>query len=378
MRITEVETFALKVPIDDTSADTGYGVRGPRNTLYSPRRETLLVRVTAEDGTTGWGEGLAPVAPEVVAGLVDVLLGPVLIGMDATRPRPTRSLLADLMRVRGHLVGHQADALAAVDTALWDLAGRIAGCSVAQLLGGAFRTEVPAYVSGVEGATDDERADQAREWVTRGAQAVKLHLGGGVETDLATVDAVMAAAPSLRVAVDAHWAYSVTDALRLARGLEERGGWFLEAPLAPEDLGAHAFLVDHVALPIAIGEPLRNRYEFAQWLDAPALRIAQPDCGRTGISETMVIADLCATRNVPLAPHHSVGLGVAVATGLQVAAAVEQFAVFEYQVATMQVASSILIDPIRFDPSGFTLPDGPGLGVEVDVDAVRRLASSSR
>ena len=122
------------------------------------------------------------------------------------------------------------------------------------MLGGAFRTDLPTYVSGVAGSTDAERAEQGSEWEERGAHSVKLHLGQGVEADLATVDAVMTAAPSLRVAVDAHRAYSVTDGLRLARGLAERGAWFLEAPLAPEDVAGHAHLVDRAEIPIAIGE----------------------------------------------------------------------------------------------------------------------------
>lgn len=248
MQIEAAESVVLKIAANDAylgplqsgaELGAGYSVRPPYRSLYSSRYETMLVRVTAEDGTSGWGEALAPVAPEVPAAIVDRLLAPVLRGMDATRPRPAWSRLRDLMRERGHLVGHQADALAAVDIALWDLAGRLAGRSIADLLGGAFRTEVPTYVSGLPHPTDAERAELAREWAARGTRAVKLHLGNGVDADLATVDAVHAAAPSLRIAVDAHWAYTVEEALRLGQTLAELpkgSGWFLEAPLAPEDV----------------------------------------------------------------------------------------------------------------------------------------------
>ncbi|HEY8454787.1 MAG TPA: mandelate racemase/muconate lactonizing enzyme family protein [Actinopolymorphaceae bacterium] len=387
MRIRDVETFVLKITADDaylgrqqdgsSVPPSGYWVRAPWRSLYSARYESLLVRITAEDGTSGWGEALAPVAPEVPARIVELLLAPVLRGMDATRPRPAWSRLRDLMRERGHLVGHQADALAAVDIALWDLAGRIYGRSVAELLGGAFRTDIPTYVSGLPRPSDEERADLAREWERRGATAVKLHLGHGVETDLATVDAIRAAAPSLRVAIDAHWAYSTSDALRLAQELERRGAWFLEAPLAPEDIAGHAELVSRSRLPIAVGEALRNRYEFSQWLDTRALRIAQPDVGRTGITEGMAIGELCAARHVPLLPHHSVGLGVALAAGLHLCAALETSAGFEYQPTSTEVGARILRAPLTVRPDGFPLPDGPGLGVEVDVDAVRTLAKES-
>ncbi|MET8311161.1 MULTISPECIES: mandelate racemase/muconate lactonizing enzyme family protein [unclassified Micromonospora] len=386
MRVREVRTHVLKVRADEaylgpksdgSAIGGGYEVREPWRSLYSSRYETLLVEVVAEDGTTGWGEALAPVAPEVPAAVVDLLLAPVLVGMDATAPRPAWYRLRDLMRERGHLVGHQADALAAVDIALWDLAGRLTGLGVAQLLGGAFRTRLPTYVSGLPRPTDPQRAALARNWAERGAAAVKLHLGHGVAADLATVDAVREAAPGLRIAVDGHWAYGVDEATALARGLADRGAWFLEAPLAPEDIAGHAELVSRATVPIAVGETLRNRYEFAQWLDARALRIAQPDVARTGITEAMAIAELCAARHVPVAPHHSVGMGVSLAAGLHVAAAVADLAAFEYQPTSTEVGSRILTGPVPVHPAAFDLPAGPGLGVDVDAETVRALVKES-
>ncbi|MEU4477887.1 mandelate racemase/muconate lactonizing enzyme family protein [Micromonospora sp. NPDC023966] len=386
MRVREVHTHVLKVRADEaylglkrdgSSIGGGYEVREPWRSLYSSRYETLLVEVVADDGTTGWGEALAPVAPEVPAAIVDLLLSPVLVGMDATAPRPAWYRLRDLMRERGHLVGHQADALAAVDIALWDLAGRLTGLGVAQLLGGAFRSRLPTYVSGLPRSTDPQRAALARDWADRGATAVKLHLGHGVAADLATVDAVRDAAPDLRVAVDGHWAYGLDEAVALARGLAERGAWFLEAPLAPEDIAGHAELAARGTLPVAVGEALRNRYEFAQWLDARAMRIAQPDVARTGITEAMAIAELCAARHVPVAPHHSVGMGVSLAAGLHVAAAVADLAAFEYQPTSTEVGSRILTGPVPVHPAAFDLPAGPGLGVDVDAETVRALAKES-
>ncbi|MFR9725553.1 mandelate racemase/muconate lactonizing enzyme family protein [Streptomyces sp. MS19] len=383
MQIASVETFVLKVfheePYlgvlpDGSEVPAGYQVRAPWRSLYSRRFETLLVKVTAEDGTAGWGEALAPVAPEVPAGIVDLLLAPVLLGQDALAPRPAWVRLRDLMRERGHLVGHQADALAAVDIALWDLAGRLRGAPVAALLGGAFRDRLPTYVSGLPRATDGERAELAADWAARGAGAVKLHLGHGVDADLATVDAVRAAAPDLRIAVDAHWAYGPAEARRLAAGLADRGGWFLEAPLAPEDEDGHRRLVARAAVPVAVGETLRNRYEFARWLHGPALEIAQPDVARTGITEAMAIAELCAAAHVPVAPHHSVGLGVALAAGLHLAAAVEDLAVFEYQPTSTEVGQRVLSTPLTVHPDHFPLPAGPGLGIDIDERVVRDLA----
>ncbi len=386
VRIAEVATFVLKVRSDEaylgrltdgsalTDAD-GYVVREPWRSLYSSRFETLLVKVTADDGSTGWGEALAPVGPEIPAEVVRRLLAPQLVGRDALAPRVTWSALRALMRERGHLTGHQADALAAVDIALWDLAGRITGRGVAALLGGSYRTSVPTYVSGLPRPDDAGRAELARDWAARGVRMVKLHLGHGVDADLATVDAVRAAAPELRVAVDAHWAYRLPEARRLGRELAARGGLFLEAPLAPENMADHRRLADTVEVPVAIGEALRNRYEFQQWIAAGAVGLAQPDVGRTGITECWSIAEVCSASDVPVAPHHSVGLGVALAAGLHVAAALEDCPFFEYQPSSTEVANQLLKAPIEGGPVAFTLPSGPGLGIEVDEDLVGKLAT---
>lgn len=390
-KIVDAECFVLKIqagepylgpppsrepgPSGQDRDLTSYAVRPPWRSIYSSRFESLLVRLVADDGSTGWGEALAPVAPEVPAEIVRTLFAPVLLGADPCRVRPLVAALRDLMRERGHLGGHQADALAAVDIALWDLAGRLTGLPVHALLGGAFRDRIPTYVSGLPRPTDPERAALAAQWAAQGVTRIKLHLGYGVDADLATVAAVRAAAPGVRLAVDAHWAYELADAARLARGLVEHGQiLFLEAPLAPEDQDGHAELVRRVDLLIAAGEAMRHRYEFAAWLRTRALGLAQPDVARTGITEAMVIADLAATHHTRIAPHHSVGLAVALAAGLHVSAAAENLHLFEYQPTSTQIGQQILTSPLPGGPNGFAVPAGAGLGIDVDQVAVTTLA----
>ncbi|MGI5177790.1 mandelate racemase/muconate lactonizing enzyme family protein [Dactylosporangium sp. CA-152071] len=370
-------TFPLKLRGEDVylgaatrsnPEESAYYLRPPWRSLYSDRYETLLVRITCDDGTVGWGEALAPVGPEIVQAIVDRLLAPALLKQDPRRVRPMWTRLTGLMRERGHLVGHQADALAAVDIALWDLAGKAAGLPVHALLGGAYRDTVPTYVSGLPVATDAERAELARNWLAQGASSVKLHLGRGVEEDLVTFDAV--AATGMRVAVDAHWAYDLADALRLGKALDARGAWFLEAPLAPEDVDGHQELAAALVTPVAVGETLRNRFEFKLWLQERALDLAQPDVGRTGITEAMAIAEIASVHHVPVAPHHSVGLGVVLAAGIHVAAAIEAMPVFEFQPGPFPVANRILTRPLTGGPGSFHLPTAPGLGVDVDITAL--------
>lgn len=383
-QIISVQTFCLKLPSADPylgsapadSETSGYFVRPPWRSLYAHGYETLLVRLETDDGHVGWGEALAPVAPEVPRAVITTMLAPRLIGADPCAPRPVSAALAGLMRERGHLVGHQADALAACDIALWDLAGKIAGLPIAQLTGGAFRSAIPVYVSGLPRPTDAERAELAADWARQGFRAVKLALGHGVEQDLATFDAVAAAAPGLAIGVDAHWAYSLPEAERLGLELDRRPGWFLEAPLAPEDVRGHRSLAERIVTPVAVGEALRNRFEFGDWLGRRAMDLCQPDVARTGLTEALEVASLAAAAHVRVAPHHSVGLGVALAAGLQFAAAIENLEIFEYQPTTLPHANRILADPVQLDGGSFRLPPGPGLGITVDEQAVIELSET--
>jgi D-galactarolactone cycloisomerase len=378
MRISRVSAYPLKLAGDEaylgtpppSASDSQYFVRPPWRSIYSARFETLLVRIETDDGYVGWGESLAPVAPEVPGLIVDRLLAPVLLGEDPRSVRVLFDKLRELMRERGHLAGHQADALAAVDIALWDLRGRALGLPVFELLGGAFRLDVPAYVSGLPRPDDAERASLAASWAAQGATGIKLALGYGIDNDLRTFDAVQSAAPEVRLAVDAHWAYTLPEARRLAFELGRRKAWFLEAPLAPEDVLGHRDLVTSGTVSIAIGETLRNRYEFADWLGHRALTLAQPDVARTGITEALNIATLCSSAHVPVALHHSVGLGIALAAGLHVAAAIDNLAAFEYQPQTVPMANAILSAPLKNDAAGFVVPLGAGLGIDVDFETV--------
>lgn len=383
-RIAAVETFVLKLSAAEPylgeagSPTAGYQVRAPWRSLYSRRYETLLVKITAEDGAIGWGEALAPVGPEVVGAVIDRLLGPYLLGQ-AGHPRVLTTALYELMRERGHLGGHQGDAVAALDIALWDLRARQLGIGVHELLGGAYRERIPVYVSGLPAPDDAGRAALAADWVARGARSVKLHLGNGVEADLATVDAVQTAAPELRVAVDAHWAYDVNSARRLAVELAAREVAFLEAPLPPEDLVGHAELTTTAPLPIAIGEAWRHRHEASPWISGRAARIVQPDVARTGLTEGLAIAELAAAAHLQVAPHHSVALAPAIAAGIHLAAVCSQLALLEYQPGTATVASQITTDSMTpIDGAYYELPKGPGLGIEVNEAEVRRLADEER
>lgn len=373
--VERVDVYPLSLPRQDGAPRT-YRTSPPWPSIYGSRRETLVVRVVADDGTEGWGEALAPVAPEVPGQIVSRLLAPVLVGSDPLAVRPMIDRLRSLMRERGHLGGHQADALAAVDLALWDLAGKLTGQPVYQLLGGAYRSVVPTYVSGLGGKTDPDRVAHARDWVAQGVRRVKIGLGYGVRADIATVEALRAVHDDLLIAVDVHGVYGFADAMRLGRALVELDAWFFEMPLAFEDVAGHADLAARLDIPVATGESMRHRLEFRPFVEARAAGLLQPDIGRTGITEGLAIAQYAETHHLPVAPHHSAGLGLAVAAGLHVCAAAGNLLAYEYHPALFAEVNRILSVPLEPSPTGMTVPTGPGLGVEVDAAAVEKLVAT--
>jgi galactonate dehydratase len=369
MRITDVVAYAVKYPhpylFSRPAGATGdYFLREGFPTVYSVHNEALLVRVETDAGPAGWGEALAPVIPEAVATIVVRLLRPLLVGADPADVAPLWERLYGAMRVRGHLTGLYIDALAAVDIALWDLFGRLTGQPIARLLGGRYRDWLPVYHSGVPGATPAERAASARRLVDQGFGGLKLHLGHGAAEDLASLAAVReAVGPGVALMLDGHWRYSVKEALAIGRQVEQYGAAFFEAPIAPEDIDGHAALAAALTVPIAIGEAERTRWQFLRLLQARAMDIAQPDIGRTGLTEARRIAALTESFNVPLAPHVSTGLGIRFAATLHFAAAVGNLFLLEHQGGLLEAINASLTAPLTIQAGRIRLPDGPGLGV---------------
>jgi D-galactarolactone cycloisomerase len=370
LTITAVEPLCLRIgPPVRPDGSLPYRVAEGRGTLYSEAIESVWVRITTADGTVGWGEALTPVAPRATAALITDLLTPALLGQDAGRVAPLRARLVALMRERGHASGHQADAIAGVDIALWDVVGRHHGVSVSELLGGAFHDPVPTYCTAIGGPVEEALPRRLAEGHTR----FKLHGAHGVGADLAMVRTARELAPNALIALDVHCRYSLPEATLLARGLDELGVWFLESATAPEDVLGHARLRATVDTPLAIGEALRNRYEFADWLRAEALDFCQPDVCRTGLTEGRSIATLAAAAHRQLLPHHSAALGPGLAAGLHLAATTELMPGFEVPDHAVTTANKLLLQPLVFEPDSAPVPTGPGLGIEIDEDLVRSL-----
>ncbi|MBV9521530.1 MAG: mandelate racemase/muconate lactonizing enzyme family protein [Alphaproteobacteria bacterium] len=385
MRITSIETFAVKFAEGDFFGGKGadapttaapYLVQPGWRGIYSPRIESMILRVATDAGIVGYGEGQSPVAPEVTATIVRRILAPVLVGRDPRAPRALRREMYDLMNLRGHTGGFMLDAITAVDTALWDIAGKAASLPIHRMLGGSCRSDVPVYVSGIRGEGVSEKLATMRHFIERGFHQFKLFGGFGVREDAELVEALIAGTGgTARVAIDALWKYDINAAHRLGRLLDKAGAVWFEAPVEPEDVRGNAELARALDVPIANGEALRSRLEFLPWLEARAIDLAQPDIGRCGISEGMAIIDLAEAFHIPVALHMGMASPVMIAATLQVAASAPQVDLVEYQPVVLGVANRLLKAPITCNNGLMAVPEGPGLGIEIDGVTLQRFAA---
>lgn len=204
--------------------------------------------------------------------------------------------------------GATVEAISAVDIALWDIAGKALGLPVYQLMGGAGRTHVRPYATGfyrTPDTTDANLIDEALLYAEQGFTGMKVKVGFGVEHDARLIrDIRRAVGDRVVLMIDANHAYNATDALALARRVEDLEiGWF-EEPVPPEDLRGYCEVRNGTTIPISGGEAEFTRYGFARLLDARAVDIVQPDCCVTGgLSEFANVAMLATIHDIRCCPH---------------------------------------------------------------------------
>jgi L-alanine-DL-glutamate epimerase-like enolase superfamily enzyme len=263
--------------------------------------------------------------------------------------------------------GLVAQAYSAVDLALWDIKGKVAGLPLYKLLGGA-RDAAPAYVAdtGWLWMSVPEIIEASRPLVDQKMMGVKLKVGSpNPETDAERVTQVREAfGEDMWLAVDANQRYDYATALAMGHFFEEEMGvdWF-EEPISCEDVAGHARLAQRLEVPIALGETLFTREEFTRYLDAGAADILQPDVTRLGgLTAWLKIAALADWHHRPLAPHVLPEVGVHLACGLPHVRAVEY----------MPWLFPAFVEPPALVKGQLVPPRRPGLGLEIREDAVEK------
>lgn len=345
------------------------------NQLVAPRRGqyTTLVRVRTTDGLEGIGEAYGLPAPEVPTAVIETILRPLLLGQDAMATGAIWERLYGAQKGAGRTGGFYLEAISGVDMALWDLRGKALDEPIHRLLGGPIRDRIACYASPVPLlATPAESAEAARAFVRDGFRAIKLKLGRGVETDLAHVAAVREAiGPGVGLHVDLNCAYTIATAVQLGRELEAFGVAWLEEPLETDDLDGLAEVRAKVNLPTVNGECIFTSFGIRDALLKRAVDVVMPNPARAGgITEVWRIAQLCHAFHVDIAPH-GVGSGINIAAALQLAAAAPNFSIYEYNQLLNPLREGLLRTPLQFEDGALLVPTGPGLGIELNEDAVR-------
>lgn len=345
----------------------------PYAQLYSQFSEAMIVRVETDEGIVGWGEAQAPIGPEVAQAIVKHVIGPAVLGKNALETGVRFSDMYETLRVRGQMTGFQLDAIAALDTALWDIKGKALGRSLSDLLGGRYRDTLPCYITGLREKSREARQEEAANWIAGGHAGVKPCLGNGVAQDAAELTAIRAAiGDSALLMLDGVWQYDFADAVRIGRVCERLGVTFFESPLVPEDIDGHARLARELDVAIAVGEPLRTRYQFQPWFTAHAMDVAQPDVMRNGVTETVRIAHVAEAFNKPLALHTGTLTTIGMAATWGIAATLPNFLIQEYQPVMLTAFNRWLQQPLTLRDGELVVPQGPGLGIEIDEASFRR------
>ena len=374
-RIASVETFIVSIPRDvpylgglgqdEQVSSRGYLIRKGNRTIYPTTDMSVLIKLTADDGTVGWGETYGIVAPEAVTAIIDDVLGPAVIGRDPRDAVVIQEDLYDMMRVRGFFGGFYVDSIAGVDIAIWDLFGKLVGQPVVKLIGGQRQTSIPAYVSGLPGRSLDERVALARSFVAKGFTAFKYHAAVSFDGIVDEMRALREGlGESAQLMVDLHWKFTAQEAIQLVDQLTPYRPYFVEAPCQPEDIEGQAHVGARIRVPLALGEEWRTVYEYRPRLEKRAMSIIQPEMGHIGISQFMQIARMANAFHMKVIPHASIGIGIFQAASLHATAALPNAPMHEYQHSVFDRNLQYVKTTMRCVDGAFQLPDGPGLGIE--------------
>ncbi len=344
----------------------------------------IFVRVKTDEGVIGIGE-CSPMHGPVIAHFVDRALKPLIVGEDPRHiDRLWHKMLFALYKLGPQ--GAHPSAIAGVDIALWDILGKVTGLPVSVLLGGRYRDEVTMYrsVFGGGDSTVDEMVGRVEQSLQLGFRAIKILMTWFVgrrdmdpEKDWEMFKACKElCGDDVPLSFDANNGYSVPTAIRQGRRLESLGAWHYEEPVAQYDYPGLGRVADALDMPVAAGEHEYTRWQFRDLIEHGRVDILQPDvvkCG--GITEMRKIAVLAETHNKDFVPHQT-QTTIGTAANLHVVAALK----FcdrpqEFTGPPAPELEDLFEEPLRFTDGRLTVPDKPGLGLELDERKLRKLAA---
>jgi galactonate dehydratase len=352
-------------------------LESPRPKLRITRLETLPVKprwlflkVHTDAGLVGWGEPVVEGRAETVAQAVKEL-APYLIGKD---PRNVVHHWQAMYRHAFYRGGPVlTSALSGVDMALWDLKGKALGLPVYELLGGPTRSRVRVY------AHVRNSPIKLQHLKSKGFTAFKTGVLGATRSGIVASRAFIrraadrfatlreAGGDEVEIGIDFHGAISPQNARLLIKAYEPYQPMFIEEPVACQNVDVLADIARETHLPIATGERIFTKWGFRQVLEKRAASILQPDlCHAGGITEVRLIAGMAEAYYVAIAPHNPLG-PISLAAGLQLAASIPNFLCQEQ----VTLGEGILRQPFVVKDGYLDVPVGPGLGIEIDEQALQ-------
>jgi D-galactarolactone cycloisomerase len=369
MKVTDVITHQLVVSVDEPFTSS----RG----WYYKTKGALVVEIRTDEGITGWGDCYGPAA--VNKTIVDTLLKPGVIGRDPFDVEVIWEELYNKIKDYG-LTGMTICSISGIDIALWDIIGKAVNKPIHKLIGGAFRTEIQAYATGLYfkdmDRLNEQAAEEAAGYVKDGFGAVKMKIGlGNIKKDLVRVAAVREAiGPDVLLMVDANHCFNVPQAINIGRELEQYEIAWFEEPISPEDLDGYVEVSRRLDMAIAGGENEFTKFGFRGILEKRAMDIVQPDvCAAGGITECKKIAALAQAQAIQCVPH-AWGTAIGLAATMHFIASlpycppclVPTPPMLEYEQTFNPFRDQLSTTDLTHKNGVVTVPDGPGLGIEID------------
>ncbi len=365
MKITDIKTFRLRATLPPEEQFRSRS--GPRR-----YRSAFLLQVETDDGVTGIGSCSGN--GTILEVILSKVLKPLLLGRD---PCSIAELWEQIYVDAGvRLFGSRGIgvvALSGVDIALWDILGKVKNTPIHRLLSNSPRDKVELYATALYPGQIAGDVEKALSFASQGFRGVKIKLGFDLNSDLERVRAVRAAVgQDYPLMTDANMGYDLNVALRAVPLLRECGVGWLEEPLFVEDIDGHAELRSRSQVPIALGENLHTRFAFQEYILRGAVDILQPDVARVGgISEVKEIGTLAEKHGLPISLH-TYGDAVGLAASTHVAAALKNSTVMELDCTYNPLQTTLLKEPPKVQNGTLIPPQGPGLGIELNPEALRK------
>ncbi len=364
MKITEVKTYNLRYPLVQPFANSQ---------TWSKARRAGIVEIRTDAGITGWGEGSS--TPSQAA------IDTCLIGKDPF----DIEVIWNTMHQRG---GSNPAAISGVDIALWDILGKALDQPIYRLLGGAFRDRMPAYASGLfKKAVPDITQilmDEAKAYVDQGFSAVKMKIGFGEAYDVKNVTAVRrAVGDTIILAVDANCGYDVGTAIDIGQKIAANDLFWYEEPITTDDVDGYVEIRRALNMRIAGGEGLQGRWAFRDLIQKRGYDIVQPDVSIAGgFTECRKIAAMASANHLRVLPHMW-GSSIRLAATLHWQATIPDApevlnpipSLFEFDMTENRLRTDLAEVPIRAVEGYVPIPQGPGLGIEINRAVLERYAS---